>query len=368
MSDGPPGAWWAAVYVFGPIVLRDCSFILGPAVDRFEQSFAELCGTRHCIGVGSGTDALHLMLRASGIGPGDEVIVPAMTFVATALGVTLAGATPVLVDVRREDALIDIERIGAAVTPATKAILPVHLYGRIPCMGEIHGNAAQHGLTVFEDAAQAHGATYKGRTAGSLGDAAAFSFYPGKNLGAFGDGGAITTSDDELAERLRLLRNWGSRRKYHHEVPGFNSRLDSLQAAVLCVKLRYLNTWNDLRRQHAAEYNQRLSQQDDFVPIQDGADCESVYHLYVARSQQRDDALHRLHAHGVFAGIHYPFAIHQLKAYRGLAPRADQLRESEAWAAECLSLPMYPELTHREIAHVVDCLSKAATDAPGSPA
>src|SRR5260370_1131186 len=217
-------------------VLEDASFILGPQLEAFENAFASFCGTRHCVGVASGTDALHLIFRAMDIGPGDEVIVPAFTFIATALGVSQAGATPVLVDVRQEDGLMDPEHIRPAITRRTKAILPVHLYGRCADMDRINAVARAYGLKVVEDAAQAHGATYKGKPAGSLGAAAAFSFYPGKNLGAYGDGGAITTEDAALAERLRLLRNWGSRKKYHHEEQGLNSRLDPPQAPILNVQ------------------------------------------------------------------------------------------------------------------------------------
>ncbi len=240
-------------------VLDETSFILGPHVAQFEAEFARFCGVPHCIGVASGTDALQLIFRAMEIGPGDEVIVPAFTFVASALGVSLAGATPVLVDVRRADGLIDCARIEEAITSRTRAILPVHLYGRCAEMDRIGQLAAAYNLRVIEDACQAHGAMYKGRFAGSFGAAAAFSFYPGKNLGAYGDGGAITTSDEALAERLRLMRNWGSRKKYHHEEIAFNSRLDSVQAAVLLVKLRRLHEWNASRREHAAAYDRLLA-------------------------------------------------------------------------------------------------------------
>jgi dTDP-4-amino-4,6-dideoxygalactose transaminase/predicted dehydrogenase len=331
-------------------VLTAGSFILGPAVAAFEGAFAAYCGARHAIGVASGTDALHLIFRALAIGPGDEVILPAFTFVATALGVVLAGATPVLVDVRREDGLIDPERIAAAITPRTRAILPVHLYGRCADMDPIRALAAEHGLKVVEDAAQAHGARYQGRPAGSLGDAAGFSFYPGKNLGAYGDGGAITTSDDDLADRLRLLRNWGSRKKYHHEEPGLNSRLDSLQAAVLEVKLRHLDGWNALRRRHAASYDAALGEVGR--PI-DRLGDDPVYHLYVIRTPHRDALLEALHSDGIQAAIHYPFPVHRLQAFGHLASASPRLAESEAWAAECLSLPMYPELVDAQISQVV---------------
>ncbi|NOX54770.1 MAG: DegT/DnrJ/EryC1/StrS family aminotransferase [Planctomycetes bacterium] len=334
-------------------VLESRCFILGPQLDEFERTFASYCGAQHCIGVASGTDALHLMLRGLGIGPGDEVIVPAFTFVATALGVSLAGATPVLVDVRREDALIDPEKIPAAITDRTKAILPVHLYGRCADMDRIHQIAADAGLLVLEDAAQAHGAKYKGKRAGSLGHAAAFSFYPGKNLGAYGDGGAITTDNDELAERIRLLRNWGSRKKYYHEEVGLNSRLDTLQAAVLSTKLNYLDEWNKRRRQHAMMYDQLLADKHEFVRPRESTGTEPVYHLYVVRCAKRDEVVRSLQETGIQAGIHYPFPLHRLGAYQHLIRPGAHFPEADSWAAECLSLPMYPELTQSQIEYVV---------------
>jgi dTDP-4-amino-4,6-dideoxygalactose transaminase len=338
-------------------VLDESCFILGPPVAQFEAEFAAFCGVSHCIGVASGTDALHLIFRALEIGSGDEVIVPAFTFVASALGVSLAGANPVLVDVRREDGLIDPEMIEAAITPKSRAILPVHLYGRSCDMDAIGEIAAAHDLVVVEDACQAHGATYKGRPAGSLGHAAAFSFYPGKNLGCYGDGGAITTSDAALAERLRLMRNWGSRKKYHHEEVALNSRLDTVQAAVLRVKLAHLARWNALRRRHAAMYDRLLAARPDVrLPAQAAADCDHIYHIYAVRVADRAAKLQRLEQHQTQAGIHYPFPIHRLRAYRNLAAPSRSLAESEAWADECLSLPMYPELTDDQIRYVVDHL------------
>lgn len=334
-------------------VLNDACFILGPPLEAFERDFADFCGVKHCIGVASGTDALHLVLRGLEIGPGDEVIVPAFTFVATVLAVTLAGATPVLVDVCREDALLDVRQIAAAVTPRTTAILPVHLYGRCADMRSIQAIADEYGLKIIEDAAQAHGARDHSRPAGSLGHAAAFSFYPGKNLGAYGDAGAITTNDDALAERLRLLRNWGSRRKHHHEEWGLNSRLDTLQAAVLGVKLRHLDAWNERRRRHAKTYDLALAGRDDLVRPIEREGCESVFHLYVVRTRDRDEVYQRLHRRGVQAGIHYPYPVHRLRHYEQLASGGRAFPESDSWAAECLSLPMYPELTDEQIHYVV---------------
>jgi dTDP-4-amino-4,6-dideoxygalactose transaminase len=336
-------------------VLEQACFILGPPVANFEREFAAFCGVPHAIGVASGTDALHLIFRALEIGAGDEVIVPAFTFVASALGVSLAGATPVFVDVRRDDGLIDPDQIEEAITPRTRAILPVHLYGRCANMDRVNRIAQAYQLKVIEDACQAHGATYRGRLAGSLGDAAAFSFYPGKNLGAYGDGGAITTGDGALAERLQLMRNWGSRKKYHHEEIALNSRLDSVQAAILSVKLKYLTTWNERRRAHAAHYNSLLAGRHDVtVPAATQHRCDHAYHLYVVRVSHRDDRLRHLEEQGVQAGIHYPFPVHKLNAYKQLAPSRRSLREAESWASECLSLPMYAELTERQIGFVVD--------------
>lgn len=337
-------------------VLDQTCYVLGPPVDEFEQAFAEFCGVRHCIGVASGTDALHLIFRALGIGPGDEVIIPAFTFLATAVGVGMAGATPVLVDVRADDALMDVDAIEQAITPRTKAIMPVHLYGRCADMDAILAIAQKHGLIVVEDAAQAHGATYKSRQAGSLGMAAGFSFYPGKNLGAYGDAGAITTNDEALAEKLRLMRNWGSRRKYHHEVEGFNSRLDTIQAAILLVKLRHLPRWNELRRHHAATYDELLSAREDLLRPLERAGNMPAYHLYVLRCKSRDATLQRLHEQGIHAAIHYPFPIHHLPGFDQQAH--PNLAESERWAAECLSLPLFPELTREQIEHIVKALAR----------
>jgi len=336
-------------------VLEEACFVLGPPVAKFEGEFATACQARHAIGVASGTDALHLIFRAMEIGAGDEVIVPAFTFVASALGVSLAGAMPVFVDVRRDNGLIDPDRIEEAITPRTRAILPVHLYGRCADMDRLRQIAKAHQLKIVEDACQAHGAIYRGRPAGSLADAAAFSFYPGKNLGAYGDGGAITTDDDVLAERLRLMRNWGSRKKYHHEEVALNSRLDSVQAAILSVKLKHLARWNQCRRAHAAQYNSLLANHDDLtLPASTEAGSEHAYHLYVVRVADRDNSLRQLEQRGIQAGIHYPFPVHKLQAYRSLAPADRSLRESESWASECLSLPMYAELTERQIEYVID--------------
>jgi dTDP-4-amino-4,6-dideoxygalactose transaminase len=334
-----------------------CDFILGEEVGRFEASFAEYCRVPHAIGVGNGTDALHLACRALDIGPGDEVILPAMTFASTAFGVSLTGARPVLVDVRSEDGLIDPEKIEAAVTPRTKAIIPVHLYGQSADMDAVREIAARHSLAVIEDAAQAHGAVYSGKRAGSLGDIGCFSFYPGKNLGAYGDGGLVTTARGDLAERLRGLRNCGSRLKYHHEEIGLNSRLDTLQAAILWVKLQHLDAWNEARRQIARHYDAALKR----VPEIEVTDHQrgSVYHLYVVRLGDRDAVVRALNSQGIGAGIHYPFAVHELKAYAFLGHSKGEFPVAEDWARRCLSLPIYPELGSDGADKCVDALGSA---------
>jgi dTDP-4-amino-4,6-dideoxygalactose transaminase len=322
--------------------LDRCDFILGQDVGAFEEEFAAFSDVGHAIGCANGTDALYLALHALGIGPGDEVIVPAMTFIATALGVSMAGATPVLVDVEADTALIDPTKIEAAITPATKAIIPVHLFGQCADMDAIMGIAERRELLVLEDAAQAHGAEFNGKRAGSMGHAAGFSFYPGKNLGAYGDGGIITTNDDAANERIRFLRNWGSKIKYHHEEIGVNSRLDTVQAAILRIKLSRLDEWNAARCRHAAAYNAALA---DIPGITLTRYAEGmVYHLYVIRTERRDELLAALNDAGIGAGIHYPFAVHELKAYQHLDYAPGAFPVAEDWARRCLSLPIYAEL------------------------
>ena len=326
-------------------VIERADFVLGADVAAFEAEFADYCGTAHAIGCGSGTEALHLGLEALGIGPGDEVIMPAMTFVATALAINQCGAKPVLVDVDPDTALIDPQTIERAITPKTKAILPVHLFGQCADMDAIGAIARAHKLKIVEDAAQAHGAQRNGVKAGSLGDVGCFSFYPGKNLGAYGDGGLVTTNDAAVADKLSLLRNWGSRRKYHHEAMGTNSRLDTIQAAVLRVKLRHLDAWNAARRRHAAAYDAALAPLKDIQRTR--YDAGTIYHLYVVRTADRDAALDALNKAGVGAAIHYPFAVHEHAAYAWLGYRPGSFPVSESWARRCLSLPIYPELPEK---------------------
>ena len=338
-------------------------FILGRAVDEFEAAFATYVGARHCIGVASGTDALHLILRAHGIGPGDEVIVPANTFIATAMAVWHAGATVVLVDAVEETATIDAAAVERALTGRTKAIMPVHLYGQPANMDPLLALAATRGIPVIEDAAQAHGARYLGRPCGTMGRAAGFSFYPGKNLGAYGDGGAITTNDDGLAGELRLLRNWGSPVKYVHTRMGFNSRLDTMQAAVVQVKLPHLERWNDRRNDIAARYHAALSGLGDRVRAVGVAPETSrhAYHLFVVRSLdgRRDAIVSALQARGIGAVVHYPRAIHQQECVRTLPMVLHPVTASERLASEVFSLPLCPDLTDEEVQVVIDGLMNA---------
>jgi dTDP-4-amino-4,6-dideoxygalactose transaminase len=334
-------------------VLDSGWYILGQELQSFEREFADYCGTSHCIGVANGMDALHLILRACGIGAGDEVIVPSNTFIATWLAVSQAGATPVPVEPDPRTHNLDPNRIEAAITPRTRAIMPVHLYGQPADMDPMNAIARRHGLRVIEDAAQAHGARYHGKRAGSLGDAAGFSFYPGKNLGALGDAGAITTSDEQLAATLRKLRNYGSSVKYRHEIAGFNSRLDEIQAAVLRVKLRHLDRENAARAWLAVEYAQALSGLPLTMPDV-LAGSQPAWHLMVVRSTQREALQAHLTQCGIGHAVHYPTACHLQQAYAGskwpALPIAEQLQR------EVLSLPMAPYLTRADVLAVADAI------------
>jgi dTDP-4-amino-4,6-dideoxygalactose transaminase len=338
-------------------VMENASFILGPDVARFEENFARYVGTRYCVGVESGTAALQFALEAMGIGAGDEVIVPANTYIASAIAISAAGATPVLVDIDRTYS-IDASLLASALTPRTKAIMPVHLYGQATPMDGIVEFARAHGLVVIEDACQAHGARWKGRRVGSFGEVGCFSFYPGKNLGAYGDGGAVVTDDAAVADRLRLLRDFGQRKKYEHLVKAGNGRLDSIQAAVLDVKLRHLDAWNDARRRHAMAYDARLAE-IGLVPPERLHDEGHVYHLYVIEVEQRERVAAMLHERGVATGIHYPIPIHLQPAYADLGLRLGAFPRTERSAERVLSLPMFPELTAEQIELVVDALASA---------
>jgi dTDP-4-amino-4,6-dideoxygalactose transaminase len=346
-------------------VMASGQFILGPEVTAFEKEFAAYCDTRHAIGVGSGLDALRLILLGYEVGQGDDVIVPSNTFIATWLAVSQAGATPVPVEPDPETHNIAADAVEAAITPATSAIMPVHLYGQPADMDAIVALGRERGIPVIEDAAQAQGARYRGRRAGGLGDAAGFSFYPGKNLGAQGDAGAITTDDDALAERVRMLRNYGSKVKYHHDLPGLNSRLDSLQAAFLRVKLRRLDEWNARRRAVAARYLERLADVDGLVLPVVSEWAEPVWHLFVVRHPRRDALQTRLAESGVDTIIHYPIPPHLTGAYsRGFA--AGDLPVAERLSDEVLSLPIGPHLPPDQVESVAVAVREAVGALEGS--
>jgi dTDP-4-amino-4,6-dideoxygalactose transaminase len=326
-------------------------FALGEDVHRLEEEFAEYCGTRYAIGVDSGLSAIELCLHAFEIGQGDEVIVPAHTFVATAAAVSFTGATPVLVDVDPITYCIDSSKIEQAITARTRAIIPVHLYGLPASMDPILEITKGKNLVVIEDACQAHGATYKDRRTGSLGHAAAFSFYPTKNLGGFGDGGIITTDDEQIAEKIRALRNCGQRVKNIHELSPFNHRLDTIQAAILRVKLRYLDQWNESRRKCAALYNELFAGSDVITPVED-PDSKHVYHLYVVRTSQRDALQVHLGDQGIGAGIHYPIPVHLQPYYSNNGFHRGQFPIAEKLCDEILSLPMFPTMSWEQVQYV----------------
>ena len=336
-------------------VMQRGDFVLGRAVAEFEKAFAEYCGAEYCVGVDSGYSALELIIRAYDIGPGDEVITAANTFIATTLAISNAGATPVLVDCDPETYNLDANKIEAAITSRTKAIMPVHLYGQTADMDAILAIARKHKLYVFEDAAQASGARYKGRRAGSLGHAAAFSFYPGKNLGAYGDGGAVTTNDPDVAEKIRLLRNIGQKIKYFHEIKGFNHRLDTMQAAVLGVKLPYLDGWNASRRRAAATYADLLADLPLITPTTSD-DTEHIFHLYVVRVADREALMDDLKSKGIATGLHYPIPIHLQPAYAELGYKRGDFPVTEEYAELILSLPIFPELDDDKVTYVTDAI------------
>lgn len=338
-------------------VIQDADFILGREVRLFEEEFAEFCDASYAVGVDSGTSALELALRAFDIGPGDEVITAANSFIASALGISHAGAKPVLVDVDPYTYTLDVTALERAITRRTKAIIPVHLYGHPSHMGPIRQLADKHGLVVIEDACQAHGARYKSKRVGSLGHAAAFSFYPGKNLGAYGDGGMVVTKDRKIANRLEMLRNYGQKEKYKHVFRGYNRRLDTMQAAILRVKLKYLEKWNAARRWNAKLYQKHLEGSGVVVPGE-ARGAESVWHLYVIRTERRDALKDYLVSKGINAGIHYPIPIHLQPAYHDLGYKRGDFPVTEAYADRILSLPMYAELTDRQIEFMSQTVSE----------
>jgi dTDP-4-amino-4,6-dideoxygalactose transaminase len=340
-------------------VVERAAYTMGPELAQFEEAFAHFCGCGYAIGVSSGTDAVKLALLAAGVEPGDEVIVPANTFIATAEAVSHIGATPVFVDCLESNGLMDTAAVGPAVTPRTTAVVPVHLYGQPVDMDALAEVASAHGLAVVEDACQAHGATYKGRPAGSFGITAAFSFYPGKNLGALGDGGAVTTNDAAAADTVRLYRNHGQTGKYTHQVIGYCDRLHNLQAALLLLKLPHLAAWNEARRAAARDYD-TLVAGTPRVTVTDFGECvEAVHHLYVVMVEDRDGVRRRLGEQGVESGIHYPVPLHLQPAYAKLGHTQGDFPVAESRAARILSLPMFPEITRAQRAYVVASLAEA---------
>ncbi len=339
-------------------MIESGAFAGGPFVVDFEEDFAAFCGTTHAVGVGNGTDALWLALLACGIGPGDEVITVSSTFIATAEAISYCGATPVFVDIDPRTYTMDPASLKAAFTARTKAIIPVHLFGQAADLDPILEFAVAHGLRVIEDAAQAHGATYRDRKAGSLGDAGCFSFYPGKNLGAFGEAGGVVTNNPELAEKMRVLRDHGQIRKYHHTMVGWNCRMDGIQAAVLRIKLRHLSAGNDRRRAHAARYRESLGDLEIGLPFE--ADYgRHVYHIFALRVAERDEVMRRLQAAGIGCGIHYPVPVHLQQAYQSLGYKPGDLPVSERTSAEFISLPMFPELTGAQLEEVTTAVARS---------
>lgn len=333
-------------------VLGSCAFSGGPYVERFEEQFAAFCGGSRAVGVGSGTEALWLTLIALGVKKGDEVITAPNSFIATAEAVSLCGAEPVFVDVEDGSYTINPVLLERAITPRTKAIIPVHLFGQTADMDPILEIGRAHGIAVVEDACQAHGAEYKGRRAGSIGDAGCFSFYPGKNLGAYGEAGCVVTSNQQLADKLKMLRDHGQSRKYHHEMVGINGRMDGIQGAVLTAKLKYLDRWNATRRQNATLYEQLLSRFDGVKTPKEMHYAKHVYHLYAVRVSGRQKIMDALAARGISCSVHYPVPIHMQHAYSPFTDRAGSYPVAERCADELMSLPMYPELTEEQIAYV----------------
>ena len=339
-------------------VLDSANFSLGPEVAAFEERFAAYCNAGHCVTVNSGTSALHLALLAAGIGPGDEVITVSMTFVATTAAILYTGAKPVFADVDPQTWTIDPKLIESLITPRTKAIVPVHLHGRVADMDPIMALARAYNLTVIEDAAQAHGAEYKGRRAGSIGDFGCFSFYPGKNLGAYGEGGAITTKDPELAKQLDLLRNWGQASKYNHVLPGYNYRMDAIQGAVLNVKMNYIEAWTEARNKVAVRYDSLLAKLPCKRPVPE-INGRHSYHVYAIATDRRDEVQRAMDAAGIGTGIHYPVPVHLQKAYADLGYGSGDLPVTERLARQFLSIPIYAELTSDLISRVAAQIESA---------
>jgi len=342
-------------------VFERSEFIMGSDVKLFEEEFAKFCGAKFCVGVSSGTDALHLALLACGIGKGDEVITVPNTFIATTEAITMSGAKIVFVDIDPESYNIDKNQIKKAITSKTKAIIPVHLYGQPADMDAITKIAKENSLFVIEDASQAHGAFYRGKRVGAIGDIGCFSFYPGKNLGAYGDAGAIVTNNKELADKVKLLRDHGRIKKYEHEIEGFNKRIDSIQAAVLRVKLRHLDRWNELRREKALLYNKLIENYDGIITPKIIDEAISSYHLYVIRTKKRDLLQRILKEKNISTGIHYPIPLHLQPAYRYLGCKNGDFPQAEKAVKEILSLPLYPELSNHQIEKIVAIIKESPT-------
>lgn len=339
-------------------VVDSCAFILGPQVTEFEKQFAEYCGAKHCIGLANGTEALHMALRALDIGPGDEVITAGNSFAATAFAIGYTGAQAVFVDIDPDDYNIDVSLIEQAISEKTKAIIPVHLYGQPARMNEIMEIAKRHNLKVVEDTAQGHGAEIDGKRAGTFGDIGCFSFYPGKNLGAYGDGGAVVTDSDELAEKFRLLRNYGQKVKNRHDMLAYNCRLDTMQAAVLLVKMKYIERWTDQRSQVAQWYREALKDIDVVLPMQHD-NMRHVYHLFVVRHPNRDQILEHMAKDNVFGGVHYPNPLVNAESFQSSPCFPMGLPVATAYSKEILSLPMYPEMTKEQVQQVAKSLNAA---------
>jgi dTDP-4-amino-4,6-dideoxygalactose transaminase len=335
-------------------VLENTAFAGGPFVAQFEKEFAAFCGTKHAIGVGSGTDALWAALVAAGVGPGDEVITVPDTFIATAEAISFCGARPVFVDIEETTYNMDPAKVEAAITPKTKAIIPVHLFGQMADIGPIVEIARKRRLYVIEDAAQAHGAEYNGKKAGSLGDAGCFSFYPGKNLGAYGEAGAVVTNNDQLADKMRMFRDHGQPKKYYHDMVGWNARMDGFQGAVLSVKLKHIDAWNDSRRKHATLYGELIPGGNGTVLPKEAAFAKHVYHIYAIRVRNRDDLMAELGKKDIATGIHYPVSLHLTGAYSSLGYKAGDFPVAERCQNEFVSLPMYPELSSEQVKYVCE--------------
>lgn len=339
-------------------VAESATYVLGPHVRQFEAAFAEYIGTQHCVAVNSGTSALHLALLGANVGPGDEVLTVPMTFIATCWAVSYVGATPRFVDIDRETCTMDVSQVRRAMTARTKAILPVHLYGQPADLGPLLEIADEYGIPLIEDVAQAHGAKYHGRTAGSLGQSGCFSFYPGKNLGAYGEGGAVTTNDAALAQRLRALRDHAQAARYHHSEVGFNYRMDAFQGAVLGIKLRHIEAWTEARRALARRYCELLADLPLVLPVE-AANRRHVWHLFVVRHPERDRLRAALEQDGIQTGLHYPIPLHLQQAYAQLGLKRGAYPVAEAVGDECFSLPLFPEMSHTQQDAVVASLRRA---------